>query len=240
MGILILIAVVAFLYASVGHAGASGYIAVLILHHVPPQVVKPSALVLNIFVASIASFKFFRAGYFSWKIFTPLALASVPAAFCGGFTVIPGHIYQRIVGAILVYIVISLFLQRKSGQDNQRFENPPTLVVSLVCGAGIGFLSGLVGVGGGIFLTPLLVLRRWACIKTAAGVSAMFILVNSLSGLAGFLRHGTVPSSVITLVPAAIIGGYIGAELGSRYFPYRIVRIFLAIVLMIAAYKLLF
>jgi hypothetical protein len=137
-------------------------------------------------------------------------------------------------------MVVHLFLQRKSGQGEPRFENPPAFVVSLLCGAGIGFFSGLVGVGGGIFLTPLLVLRRWACIKTAAGVSAMFILVNSLSGLAGFLQKGVIPHSVISLVPAAVIGGYIGAELGSRYFPGRTMRFLLSIVLMIAAYKLIF
>jgi uncharacterized protein len=168
---------VALLYSSVGHAGASGYIAVMSLFSLTPAVIKPTALLLNILVASIGTFQFWRAGHFSWRLFWPFALLSIPLAFVGGWLNLPAHIFKVIVGLVLWSSAVRFLLQPSS--DQVRHEPSPPAALSI--GAGLGLLSGLSGTGGGIFLTPLLLLMRWAHTKTAAAVSAFFILVNSVS-----------------------------------------------------------
>ena len=237
--ILIILAlfVVAILYSSVGHGGASGYLAVMAFLSIAPNVTKPTALILNIFVASIGAFQFYRAGYFDWKIFAPFAAASVPMAFLGGMISLPTQIYRPLLGTILLFAAFRLAWNFTS-------EKPivaPSVWLALIIGAIIGFLSGLVGVGGGIFLTPILLLTNWTETKKAAGISAMFILVNSISGLLGnYAQIGILPAKVWFWVAAAVIGGIIGSTLGSRYFNSLTLRRVLASVLLIASFKMFF
>src|SRR5881628_306845 len=176
------IGLVAFLYTSVGHAGASGYIATMTLFGVAPTIIRPTALVLNILVASIGAFQFWRAGHFSWKLFWPFALLSVPAAYLGGYLQLPARILKIIIGLVLLLSAARLFFRR----GDPLAVSPAPLPAALAVGSGIGFLSGLTGTGGGIFLTPLLLFSNWAKTKQASAVSALFILANSIAGLAGF------------------------------------------------------
>ena len=229
------IGVVAFLYASVGHAGASGYIAVLTLAGLAADVIRPTALILNILVALLTTFQFYRAGYFSWRRFWPFAATSVPAAFVGGFIHVPTDTFKIVVGVVLLLSAVR-FAVRTEDPSQTRF---PSLAVALTAGAGLGLLSGLTGTGGGIFLTPLMLLLAWAKTKETAALSAPFILVNSLSGLSGFLVSGrALPSGVWSLAILAVLGGLAGGYLGSRRFPVRVIRLCLALVLTIAGAKL--
>jgi hypothetical protein len=231
------IAVVAFLYSSVGHAGASGYIATMTLFGFAATFIKPTALILNILVASIGSFQFWRAGHFSWSLFWPFALLSVPAAFLGGYLHLPPSIFRPLVGIVLLFSAVRLFFRRSDPPEVW----PPALPAALGVGAGIGLLSGLTGTGGGIFLTPLVLFRRWAHTRTAAAISALFILVNSIAGLVGYFSSGRpVPSFAWILAIAAVAGGSVGSYLGSSRFPVRTITLLLAAVLLIAGTKLIF
>ncbi len=227
---------VAFLYSSVGHAGASGYIAVMSLLGLAPAVIKPTALVLNIIVASIAMVQFYRAGHFSWDLFWPFALLAIPAAFIGGYVHLPTHIFQIVVGIVLLFSAVRFLI---SSQPDE-VAHPPARATSIAIGAGLGLLSGLTGNGGGIFLTPLLLIKRWAKVKTAAAVSAAFILANSISGLLGnFTSTRNLPALALPLGIAAILGGTAGSYLGSRRLPQTAIKRLLAVVLLIAGTKLI-
>jgi uncharacterized membrane protein YfcA len=229
--------VIALLYSSVGHAGASGYIAVMTLWGLTPPVIRPTALVLNILVAFIAAFQFWRAGHFDWRLFWPFALLSIPAAYFGGYLHVPTLALKILLGIVLLFSAARLALHPRDPAELK----PPARSTALGTGAVLGFLSGLTGTGGGIFLTPLLLFARWAHIRQAAAVSALFILVNSIAGLVGyFTSHGSVPSLGLFLAIAAIGGGLLGSHLGSRRFPVRVISLILAIVLVIAGAKLLF
>ena len=231
------IAIVAFLYSSVGHAGASGYIATMTLFGLATTVIRPTALVLNILVATIGSFQFWKAGHFSWKLFWPFALLSVPAAYFGGYLQPSASILRILIGFVLLFSAARLFFRKKDPEQT----NLPSKPVAIGVGAGLGFLSGLTGTGGGIFLTPLILFCKWAVIRQAAAVSALFILVNSIGGLVGyFTAKHSIPTLGIYLAIPAIIGGTIGSYLGSRRLPARGIAIFLAIVLAIAGCKLIF
>ncbi len=235
--IILAVFVVATLYSSVGHGGASGYLAVMAFLSVAPNVTKPTALILNIFVASIATFQFYRRGYFDWKVFLPFAATSIPTAFVGGMFQLPAQIYRPILGVVLLFAATRLAWNFAS--EKQTLMPPAWL--ALMIGAGIGFVSGLVGVGGGIFLTPILLLANWTETRKAAGVSAMFILVNSISGLLGnYAQVSDLPVNVWFWIFAAFAGGIIGSTLGSRYFNVLILRRLLAVVLVIASVKLIF
>lgn len=231
------ILIVAFLYSSVGHAGASGYIAVMTLFGLAPGVIKPAALVLNILVACLAAFQFWRAGYFSWKLFWPFAVASVPLAFLGGYLNLPTRVFKILIGLVLLYSAVRFFIRPKPDEE----PHPPSKPISLSVGAGLGLLSGLTGTGGGIFLTPVLIFMRWARTKTASAVSALFILVNSISGLAGNISSTRrLPLFALPLVVCAVTGGAIGSYLGSRRFSPMFIKRLLAVVLTIAGLKLIF
>lgn len=233
----LLMAVAAVLYASVGHAGASGYLAAMALFGVAPAEMKPAALVLNVLVASIASFKYVRAGHFSWPLFWPLALFSIPAAYLGGRWQLPVHYYRPLVGLVLVYAAWRLLLKPPSAATVLR---QPALSILFVTGAAIGLLSGLTGVGGGIFLSPILLFAAWAGVRQASGIAAPFILVNSLAGLLGLLSVSPqLPSALPVWAVAAIAGGYVGAEYGSRRLPNPVILKLLAIVLLVAGIKML-
>lgn len=226
---------VAFLYSSVGHAGASGYIAVMALAGLAPAVIKPTALILNILVAAIGSFQFRRAGHFRWSLFWPFALLAAPAAFVGGYLPISPGVFRPLVGGVLLLSAARFFWK----PGDPAVVRPPNLPLSLGAGAGLGFLSGLTGTGGGIFLTPLMLLCKWAKTKNVAATSSLFILVNSATGLAGFIGGGrAVPSVAWTLAGAAIVGGLFGSWFGSRRFVPRTIQILLAVVLVIAGLKL--
>ncbi len=228
--------VIAVLYSSVGHAGASGYIAVMSLLSLAPTVIKPTALTLNILVASIATWHFVRAGHFSWRMFWPFALLAVPFAFLGGYITLPTYGFNVIVGLVLLYSTVQLVIQATG-------EKPATeapLVLALVSGAVIGMLSGLTGTGGGIFLTPLLLFMGWARSKPAAAVSALFILLNSVAGLLGNVSSTkALPFFIFPLLITAGIGGALGSYLGSRKFESPAIKRFLAAVLFIAGTKLI-
>lgn len=241
-----LIFVMALLYSSVGHGGASGYLAAFALMGVSAAMMKPSALVLNVLVSTIATVRFYQAGWFSRRIFLPFAAASIPLAYIGGGITLHASLHKQIVGAVLVYAAFRLwgFAQRERRAEAANIEivtKPVPLVWALVWGAGLGFLSGLVGVGGGIFLSPLLLLAGWAGVQQASSVAAAFILVNSLAGLAGAWSNVAALSGVIYLWgAAAIAGGIIGAELGSRKLAGVTLRRALAVVLLVASCKLFF
>jgi uncharacterized membrane protein YfcA len=228
--------VVAFLYSSVGHAGASGYIAIMSLASVPAATIRPVALVLNIVVACISSWQFWRAGHFSWRMFWPFALLSAPCAFLGGYIHLPTMVLKWLIGLVLLFSAYRFFTRPYPDED----VTPPGLPAALGAGAALGFLAGLTGTGGGIFLTPLLILKRWARTKVAAAVSALFILVNSLAGLAGnYSATRFVPLFATAFVVAAIAGGLLGSYLGSKRLPATAVKKMLACVLVIAGLKLL-
>jgi uncharacterized protein len=231
------VGLIAFLYSTVGHAGASGYIAVMTLWGIAPTTIRPTALVLNILVASIGAFQFWRAGYFSWRLFWPFALLSIPGAYFGGYLQPSASVLRILIGVVLLFSAARLVLRRSDPPETFAPSRPTSISV----GAGLGFLSGLTGTGGGIFLTPLLLFCRWAHIRQAAAVSALFIWVNSVAGLVGyFTRVHSVPSLGFTLALAAIIGGIVGSHLGSRRFAVRVISLFLATVLLVAGTKLIF
>jgi uncharacterized membrane protein YfcA len=233
----ITIFIVVFLYSCVGHAGASGYIAVMSLFSLAPTVIKPTALILNILVACISTWQFWRVGHFSWRLFWPFAVLAIPMAFLGGYINLPTHIFKVIVGIVLLFSAAGFFF--RPPEDSVAGE--PPLLVAVPLGAGLGLLSGLTGTGGGIFLTPLLLFRRWARAKAAAAVSALFILVNSASGLLGNLSSTKLfPSFAMVLALGAVIGGTAGSYLGSRRFEHTTIKRLLAIVLLIAGFKLIF
>ncbi len=240
--IIFAVVVVAILYSSVGHGGASGYLAVMALLAVSPSVTRPTALVLNLFVASIAFVQFCRAGHFDWRVFAPFAAASVPLAFVGGMIQIPTTVYKIILGAVLMLAAIRLAINLKTTGEPQA----PNLWLALIIGAGLGFVSGLIGIGGGIFLTPILLLMNWTETKRAAGISALFIFVNSASGLLGNwllgkdTQLGNLPPTVWLWIGAAIVGGIIGATLGSYRFNSLTLRRVLAVGLLLAGAKLIF
>ncbi len=230
------ILVVAFLYSSVGHAGASGYIAVMSLFSLAPAVIKPSALTLNILVASIATWQFWRAGHFSWRLFWPFAVLAIPMAFVGGYVSLPTHVFKVLIGVVLLFSAARFLLR----PTDDSVAHEPSRPVAISLGAGLGLLSGLTGTGGGIFLTPLLLFMRWARAKPAAAVSALFILVNSVSGLLGNLSSTKrLPSFIIVLAVAAVIGGTAGSHFGSRHFQHTAIKRLLAVVLLIAGTKLI-
>jgi uncharacterized protein len=235
----VLIFVTALVYSSVGHAGASGYLAAMALMNVSPDVMKPTALCLNIIVATIGTIQFARAGHFAWKIFWPFAATSIPFAALGGATHIPSHYYKAILGAVLLFGAFRLVYKIKDKGEVDTKSMP--VLLALLFGAGIGFVAGLTGVGGGIFLSPLLLLAGWSSTRQTAGVSVAFILVNSISGLAGNLASvQNVPFQLVYFVPAAAIGGLIGSHLGSRRLAPVAMRYLLALVLVLAGLKMLY
>ena len=237
--IAILFFVAAALYASVGHAGASAYLAVMGLFSFAPGVMKPTALALNILVAAVATLKFYQAGLFSWSFFWPFAIASVPAAFIGGAIALPAQWYKIVVGVVLLYAAAWMF--RSSFKPQAPAATGPPRWAALLTGAAIGFLSGLTGVGGGIFLSPLILYLGWADTRSTSGVAAPFILVNSIAGLLGHLSSvDQLPTNIPLWGAAALLGGWIGASYGSKHAPPPVLRQLLSIVLVVAGAKLIF
>jgi hypothetical protein len=233
--------VAAFVYASVGHGGASAYIAAMALAGLAPAEMRPIALTLNIVVSSLATWKFWRAGHFRWRLFWPFAAVSIPFAYLGGAITLPGHIYKVAVGLVLVYAGWQLWRSYRAGEE-MRPVREPAVPLAMAIGAAMGLLSGLTGVGGGIFLSPLLLMLGWAGTKQTSAVAAPFILVNSVAGLAAGFVAGTaaLPQSTWALGAAVLVGGWLGAEYGSRRFANPVVRRVLAVVLAVAGAKMVF
>ena len=231
--------VAAFGYASVGHGGASAYIAAMALLGIAPAEMRPIALLLNIFVSSIATYKFARAGFFDWRLFWPFAAVAIPMAYLGGAITLPGQAYKVLVGVVLLYAAWQLWRSGKKGEELRPIRKP-ALFLAMGIGAAMGFLAGLTGVGGGIFLSPLLLMLGWAGTKQTSAVAAPFILVNSIAGLAAVFisKSAALPQYTWLLAAAVVAGGWLGAEFGSRRFANPLVRRVLAVVLAIAGGKM--
>lgn len=235
--ITVLIFAAAMFYSAVGNAGASGYLAVLALFGLPPVEMKSAAIALNILVSTLGTWRFARAGFFSWRTLWPFLIGSVPLAFVGGAIQLPARIFGPVVGAILMYAAVRLVTSIRE-RDQQPIQTPP-VPVAVGAGAGIGLLSGITGTGGGIFLSPLLIMRRWSETRHTAGVASAFILVNSLAGLGGHLSSvTTLPSQLPFWAVAAVLGGYAGTELAVRRLAPSSFRIVLAAILVVAGLKL--
>lgn len=235
---LLVLGTVAFLYSSVGHGGASGYLATMALFSVEPSLMKSTALILNIFVSLMAFYQYYRGGHFKWKLFYPFALASIPFSFIGATIPITDTIYKKVLAACILISLIRLLFQPK---DKPGENTPIPLIGGLMVGAGIGLLSGMLGIGGGIILSPVMLLMNWGKMKETATVSALFIFVNSISGLIGMFSKGFTPNpETFSWLIVAFIGGIIGSYLGSKKFNVPTLRYLLAISLSIACLKLIF
>jgi uncharacterized membrane protein YfcA len=233
----LLVALVAFLYASVGHGGASGYLALMALFSVSSETMRGSALLLNIFVSLIAFIYYYQAGHFKIKLFIPFAVTSIPAAFIGGLITIDSALYKKILAAFLLFAAIRIIAFNKTADEKILKHN---IYLSLAIGALIGFFSGMIGIGGGIILSPLLILLHWANMKQSAAVSALFIFVNSMAGFSAlFMKGYSVTSEVYILIIIAIVGGLLGAYFGAKKFDTKVLKPLLALVLLIASIKLI-
>ena len=228
---------VGFLYASVGHGGASGYLAVLSIFSIPVISYKPVILILNILVAGIGFIQFSKAGHFKWKLCWPFLISSLPMAFIGSKMTVQGDIYNLILGLALIIPVIRLLVLIPGTKSEKKDVSIP---LALIFGLVIGFLSGMLSIGGGIFLGPLLIMLAWADAKEAAAASALFIVLNSASGLLGHAGEITFHREAAMWFSAALAGGIAGSYFGSRHFPALTVRYLLSAVLAIASCKLLF
>ena len=272
--------VVAFLYSAVGHGGASGYLALMSIWHLAPEHMKPVALILNLVVSGIAFVQFYRQGHFLWRLFLPIAALSIPMAYLGGFTPLKDDVYQLGLGVFLVISVVLLNVNLRGGISlknddeqgvlaNETLHNSRGFVwIAAILGGGIGYVSGLLGIGGGILLSPVLLLLGWTQQKQTAAMGAAFIFVNSMSGLVGFVQQhplwdspaekmsgvadqaitggsvlGVYWLSVLMIVGALIVpvmmGGVVGSWYGSKKFSHRGMKVILSVVLLIAAIKLL-
>jgi uncharacterized membrane protein YfcA len=277
---ILLFFVVAFLYSAVGHGGASGYLALMSIWHLAPEHMKPVALILNLVVSGIAFIQFYRQGHFLWRLFLPIAALSIPMAYLGGFTPLKDDVYQLGLGVFLVISVVLLNvnlrgrISLKNDDDKRVLADDASqlsreyLLAAAVMGGGIGYVSGLLGIGGGILLSPVLLLLGWTQQKQTAAMGAAFIFVNSMSGLVGFVQQHplwestaekmsgvadraitggsvlgiywlSVSMIVGALITPVILGGVAGSWYGSKKFSHRGMKGILSVVLLIAAIKLL-
>lgn len=230
--------VIATLYSVTGHGGASGYIAVMVLLGMAPQEIKPLALSLNVIVSSMAAIQFYRAGHFRGNLFWPFVAGSVPLAMAGGYLQLPTHWFNLLLGIVLIFSALRIAIKPTPDSDLRQ----PSLLVALLAGSFIGFISGLIGIGGGVLLTPLLLLMGWANPRQAAAVSAPFILLNSLSGLAGLGAKAAliIPADMIVFSLCVFFGGLLGSYLGSRTLPMKAISRVLSVILLIAGFKLFY
>ena len=234
----LILPIVSFLYSSVGHGGASGYLALMALFSFAPESMKPTALLLNLFVAGISFYYYYKEGHFNKKLFIAFAISSIPLAFLGGRIEVDATLYKKILAILLVFAILKML--NVFGKERQSIKSVK-LWQGLIVGGIIGFFSGLIGIGGGIILTPIILLLHWGKMKEAAAVSALFIWVNSASGLMGQLSSGVIiEKASFVLVVIALIGGVLGGYYGSKKINNRNLQYMLAFVLMIASIKLFF
>lgn len=228
---------VAFLYAAVGHGGASGYLALMALYGVAPEEMKPTALMLNLFVSLTSFLQYYHRGYFIQKLFLPIAAASVPLAFIGGMITVEATIYKRVLGVLLLFPVLRFFFFKNVADKDLK---PYNLTFSILIGGIIGLLSGMIGIGGGIILSPLLLLLQWSNQKQTAAISAAFIFVNSVAGLSGMFTQGiSFNANMALYIAIAFSGGLLGAYFGTKKFNQNVLKYVLALVLLVASYKLI-
>lgn len=228
--------IVAVIYASVGHGGASGYLAVMALFSLHPEALKPTALLLNIVVAGIGTYLYCSAGQFSWRVFWPFVITSIPMSFLGGTFRLPPELYRPALGMVLLFAAWRLFVRMK---DADYEPSTPPIPLSMAIGAVLGFASGLIGVGGGIFLSPLMILLGWARVREVSGIAALFILLNSVSGLLGHISSlQRMPDYAPLLAGVALIGGTIGALCGSRHLPASAILKAMSLMLVLAGGKM--
>ncbi len=234
----VLLVLVAFLYSSVGHGGASGYLALMAFFSFAPETMRPTALLLNIFVSLIAFVQYYRGGFFKWNLFWPFALASFPAAFIGGMITVDVALYKKILAVLLLFSVVKLLgIKFKTAT----FDVKQNVSLALLIGAIIGLFSGMIGIGGGIILSPIILLMHWADMKKTATVSALFIFVNSIAGLAGLFTKGfEFKTEMGLMIVLALMGGIAGSYFGANKFKSEFLNKLLAIVLIIASIKLIF
>lgn len=235
---LLILPIVSFLYSSVGHGGASGYLALMALFSFAPETMKPTALLLNLFVAGISFYYYFREGYFNKRLFLWFAISSIPFAFIGGTIEVDASIYKKILAVLLVFAIVKML--NVFGKESKTIKDVKPWQ-GIIIGGVIGFFSGLIGIGGGIILTPVILLLHWGKMKEAAAVSALFIWVNSAAGLIGQLSIGVaINNETFILVVIALIGGVLGGYLGSKKINNQNLRYILAFVLAMACFKLFF
>jgi len=233
----IILFVIAALYAAVGHGGASGYLALMALYGVAPKEMKPTALVLNLFVSLTSFIQYYRGGHFKLRIFIPIAIASIPLAFIGGMIHIEDTLYKRILGVLLLFPVFRFFFFKSP--KNDELKNPQ-IYLSLIFGGVIGLFSGMIGIGGGILLSPVLILLKWTNQKQTAAISAAFIFVNSVAGLGGmFTKEIAFTSNMLLYIVFAFAGGLLGSYLASKRLSQNGLKYVLAVVLLMASYKLI-
>ncbi|WP_179021233.1 sulfite exporter TauE/SafE family protein [Winogradskyella forsetii] len=228
---------IAFLYASVGHGGASGYIALMAAFSFPVDYIKPTALILNIFISGISFWYFKKHSHFKWKLFYPFAITSIPAAFLGGYMTIDAQVYKIILA---IFLVIAIFRILFFSKENRKNKTPFKMQLALIIGFLIGLFSGMIGIGGGIILSPIVILLGWGKMKEAAAVSALFIFVNSIAGISGYAFSHPIQFDSFKLIPIALIGGFFGAVYGSHKISNTALKYILAVVLLIACCKLTF
>ncbi|WP_282135697.1 sulfite exporter TauE/SafE family protein [Seonamhaeicola maritimus] len=235
---LLILPIVSFLYSSVGHGGASGYLALMAIFSFAPETMKPTALLLNLFVAGISFYYYYKEGYFNKKLFISFAIASIPLAFLGGTIEVDATIYKKILAILLIFAILKML--NVFGKESDSIKQIK-IWQGLIVGGVIGFFSGLIGIGGGIILSPVILLLHWGKMKEAAAVSALFIWVNSASGLIGQLSSGVkLEMASFVLVVIALVGGVLGAYYGSKKINNKNLRYILAFVLIIACAKLMF
>ena len=227
----------AALYSSVGHGGASAYLALMALFGLSPAIMKPTALVLNLIAAGLGSVRYVRAGQFRWRTLWPFLLGAIPFAFLGGWLKLPGDTYRSLVGVVLLLSAVRLLWPREIRALRETRDPPVWLGVLLGCG--IGLLSGLTGTGGGIFLSPLLLFFAWSAPRPTSGVAAVFILCNSAAGLLGNLASvQALPPGLPLYAGAVLAGALIGTTLGIRLRAPLVLKS-LGLVLVVAGTKLL-
>ena len=239
----LLFALVAVLYSSVGHAGASGYLAAMALVGLAPEQMRPTALALNLLVGGIGLLRFWRGGFVRWRNVLPFVLASAPAAFFAARVQLPKQSYSLLLGLILLIAALGVFRSatRAASEDVRAQGRVVPWLPALLAGGSIGVLSGLTGTGGAIFLTPLLLFMHWMPTREASGTSVAFVWINSLTALAGLLQaQGTLPQALPLWLGAVAVGALVGTQLGLKWLPVRMLRYALGVVLLIAAGKLLF
>lgn len=233
-----LLLVISFLYSSVGHGGASGYLALMALFNFTSATMRPTALLLNVLVSGIAFVQFNRKGFFKWDLFWPFAITSIPAAFIGGLIDLDEITYGKVLGMLLLLSVIRLLV---TDRKQDKVESHISITAALIAGSVIGLISGTIGIGGGIILSPLIIFLNWANLKEAAAVSALFIFVNSIAGLAGvFLKGSQFDGMMAGMMAVSFAGGMLGAFAGASKFNSAVLKYSLSIVLIIASAKLLF